>query len=93
MKASASHPSKRWQPTALVVASDLPVVSEMIQNGENGILVEPENPQALAEGIVRVLSDSSLRNRLVAGGRATLERYSEARIITEIEQLYAALVR
>ncbi|MEO8286463.1 MAG: glycosyltransferase family 4 protein [Chloroflexota bacterium] len=76
-----------------VVASDLPVVSEMIQNGENGILVEPENPQALAEGIVRVLSDSSLRNRLVAGGRATLERYSEERIITEIEQLYAALVR
>jgi glycogen(starch) synthase len=74
-----------------VVASNLPVVSEMIQDGYNGILVEPESPAALAEGIVRVLTEPSLRQRLVLGGRATLGRYAEERIIAEIEALYASL--
>jgi glycosyltransferase involved in cell wall biosynthesis len=71
-----------------VVASDLPVVSEMIQDGRNGLLVEPESPQALAEAIVRVLTDAHLREQLVEGGCATLARYSEERIIGEIEGLY-----
>jgi glycosyltransferase involved in cell wall biosynthesis len=74
-----------------VVASDLPVVSEMVQDGYNGVLVEPENPAALADGIVRVLTDLSLRARLVEGGRATLGRYSEEHIIREIEKLYASI--
>jgi glycogen(starch) synthase len=74
-----------------VVASDLPVVGEMIQDGYNGVLVEPENPAALADGIMRVLTDLSLRARLVEGGRATLGRYSEEHIIREIEKLYASI--
>src|SRR5205807_8264080 len=40
-----------------VVASDIPVVNEMIQSGANGLLVKPEDPHALAEGIVRVLTE------------------------------------
>ncbi len=71
-----------------VIASDLPVVNEMIQNGDNGVLVEPENPVALAEGIVRVLQDNALRKRLIEGGRATLARYAEPQIIEQIETLY-----
>jgi glycosyltransferase involved in cell wall biosynthesis len=75
-----------------VIASDLPVVNEMIQDGENGILVEPESPTALAEGIVHLLTDPALSMRLVEGGRRTLARYDEGRIITEIEQLYQSVL-
>ena len=75
-----------------VVATRLPVVSEMIQDGENGVLVEPEDPQSLADGIVRVLTDPALRARLVAGGQRTLARYDESRIIAEIENLYSSLL-
>ncbi|MGA7731084.1 MAG: glycosyltransferase family 4 protein [Chloroflexia bacterium] len=75
-----------------VVATRLPVVSEMIQDGENGVLVEPENPQSLADGIVRVLTDPALRARLVAGGQRALARYDESRIIAEIEALYSSLL-
>ena len=46
-----------------MVATDLPVVSEMIQDGESGILVRPEDPAALAEGIVRVLSEPGLPSK------------------------------
>ena len=55
---------------------------------ENGVLVAPESPAALAEGIVRVLTDHRLRTRLVEGGRRALERYSEPVLIGQIEALY-----
>jgi len=71
-----------------VIASDLPVVSEMIQNGENGLLVAPEDPAALADGIVRLLSDWKLRHKLVQGGGETLARYSEENIMEQILALY-----
>jgi glycogen(starch) synthase len=75
-----------------VVASNIPVVNEMIQDGENGVLVAPESPAALAEGIVRVLTDQQLRTRLVEGGRRTLERYAEPVLIGQIEDLYREVI-
>jgi glycogen synthase len=75
-----------------VVASRIPVVSEMIQDGENGVLVEPESPEALAEGIIRVLTDRELRGRLVEGGKRTLARYEEGEIMDQILALYGELL-
>lgn len=72
----------------VVVASDIPVVCEMIQTNMNGLLVKPEDPAALADGIVSVLTNPALRNTLVAGGRRTLARYAEPAIIKRIEALY-----
>jgi glycogen(starch) synthase len=75
-----------------VVATDIPVVNEMIQTGQNGVLIRREDPSDLANGIVRVLADPALRSALVAGGRRTLRRYSEAVIMDRIEDLYGTLV-
>lgn len=75
-----------------VVATDLPVVSEMIQDGENGVLVAPEDPEALAAGILRVLDRPDLRVRLVEGGRLTLSRYDEKTIMRRILSLYEELI-
>ncbi len=74
-----------------VVATDLPVVSEMVHSGDNGVLVAPEDPAALAEGILRVLTDPSLRAHLVEGGGETLARYSESQLVRRIEMLYREL--
>ncbi len=75
-----------------VVATNLPVVNEMIQDGDNGVLVRPEDPQSLAEGIIRVLTDQRLRTTLVEGGRRTLSRYSEGAIMQQITSLYKELL-
>ncbi len=74
-----------------VVATNIPVVNEMITHGVNGILVEREDPVSLAEGIIRLLKDSSLRKALVAGGYQTLERYAEPIQIARMEKLYMEL--
>jgi glycosyltransferase involved in cell wall biosynthesis len=60
-------------PNVLVEASSqrLPCVSttisgipELITDGENGLLVEPEDPHALAKALQRMITDPQLRKRL-----------------------------
>jgi glycosyltransferase involved in cell wall biosynthesis len=50
--------------------------------------VRPEDPKALADGIVKVLTEPGLRERLVEGGRRTLARYDEDTIMASILDLY-----
>ena len=47
-----------------VVASRLEAMNEIIAHRETGMLVEPENPQALAEAIVTILADYTLSRRI-----------------------------
>jgi glycosyltransferase involved in cell wall biosynthesis len=76
-----------------VVASDIPVVDEMIQNEYNGLLVPRDNPRALADAVVRVLRDSALRACLIQNGYETLKRYQEAEMLERIEKIYQRISR
>ncbi|MDK1359326.1 glycosyltransferase family 4 protein [Arthrobacter sp. zg-Y1219] len=53
-----------------VVASSLPALRELVNDGVNGTLVPAENPEALADSLDRLLADPDLRARLGANGRA-----------------------
>jgi len=46
-----------------IVASDLPSIREIL-NKDNAILVAPDNPEALAEGINKALTDKGLSARI-----------------------------
>jgi glycosyltransferase involved in cell wall biosynthesis len=70
-------------PTALLeaMATGLPVVStavggarEVVVHGENGLLVPPQKPAALAGALLTLLGDAALRNRLGRNARTTVER-------------------
>lgn len=50
-----------------IVASRLPSLTEVL-NDENSVLVEPENPEALVEGITKILNDTN--NSKVIADRA-----------------------
>ncbi len=56
-----------------VIGTDVPGIRDVIRDGENGLLVRPRDPRALADAIERVLSDASLREKLSAGGRASVQ--------------------
>lgn len=43
-----------------IVASDLPSIREILTDGKNAILVAPDDPRALADGIKRLLDDDCL---------------------------------
>ena len=52
-----------------VVASRLPALAELVNDGDNGLLVQPEDPAALAQSLESLLLDGDLRNRLGRNGR------------------------
>jgi glycosyltransferase involved in cell wall biosynthesis len=69
-------------PTVLLeaMASGLPVVStavggalEVISDRENGLLVPPGDPEALAEAILEMSQDENLRKRCQSSARQTVE--------------------
>jgi glycosyltransferase involved in cell wall biosynthesis len=72
-----------------VVATCVGGIPEIIENGQNGLLVPPQNPQALAEAILRILRDSNLAMRLAcAGQERTRAHFSFDRVVRELQQLY-----
>lgn len=52
-----------------VVASDVAAVSTAVQHGRTGLLVPPNDPQALAAALRRLRDDPALRARLGAAAR------------------------
>lgn len=44
-----------------VIASNIDTMREIVDDGQSGVLVEPDNPKALAEAVVKVLNNESLR--------------------------------
>jgi glycosyltransferase involved in cell wall biosynthesis len=47
-----------------IVGSRVGGIPDLVRDGENGLLVEPGDPQALAEALTRVLGDRELAERL-----------------------------
>jgi len=45
-------------------------IPDLVADGVSGVLVEPDDPAALADALVRVLSDRALASQLGAGARA-----------------------
>lgn len=75
-----------------VVATSVGGLPDVVRHGENGLLVPPKAPRALAEALAAVLADPALAARLGREARATIaERYTIDRAVERLEQVYAAL--
>ncbi len=76
-----------------VVATNVGGLPENVVDGETGILVPPAKPPALAEAIVRLLTDPVGRAALGrAGQRWVRERYRAGRDVDRIEQIFSQVV-
>lgn len=49
-----------------VIASSVGGISEIIEDGKDGLLVPPKNPEALATAIKKLISDKNLREQIAA---------------------------
>jgi glycosyltransferase involved in cell wall biosynthesis len=56
---------------------------EIISDGENGLLVQVSDTNALAAAITKLLQDEGLRNRLRENAKATSARFSLEKMLTE----------
>jgi glycosyltransferase involved in cell wall biosynthesis len=72
-----------------VVASNVGGIPEMIEDGRTGLLVHPHDPPALADAIVRLLTDHPLADILGRAGHDLVhERFCVERMVTAIESIY-----
>jgi glycosyltransferase involved in cell wall biosynthesis len=71
-----------------VVASDLPAFREILRDGENALLVEAGNPQALVAGITRIKNDPALGARLARQAAEDVRDYTWARRAERLEGLF-----
>jgi glycosyltransferase involved in cell wall biosynthesis len=95
----------RWEgmPNALLeaMACGLPCVAtrvsgseDIISDGINGLLVEPEQPAEMAQALRRIIEDTDLAQRLGKEARITIVRdYQLTRVVEQCLELYRRLLR
>jgi glycosyltransferase involved in cell wall biosynthesis len=72
-----------------VVATDVGANSELIFNGENGLIVQPGNDVALADAIEKLLADPLMAARLGSAARTRVEaEYSRDAVRRRFENFY-----
>jgi glycosyltransferase involved in cell wall biosynthesis len=72
-----------------IVATQVGAVPQLVRDGETGLLVGTENPAALANAMLRVIDDPSLRTSLGDRGRHLIaEEFSADRMAAEYLNLY-----
>ena len=75
-----------------VVSTRVGGVPELVKDDVHGLLVEPRDPEALAEAVARLLRDPALAKRLGAVGRKRQQReFSLEAMVRRIEDLYEEL--
>lgn len=75
-----------------VIASKVGGIPEIIKDGETGILVKPEDEKELAQALERLISDSSLREKMAEKGFLRVkENFSAQKMAQEYEKLYSEI--
>jgi glycosyltransferase involved in cell wall biosynthesis len=75
-----------------VVATAVGGIPDVIGDGENGLLVAPGDPAALAAALRRLLVDRSLACRLAAAARETVRQgHGVQRSLEDLGRIYAGL--
>ena len=71
-----------------VVASNISGVSDVLEASGGGIPVLPENPEALAEGILKLLENPDLRTKLGSKGLSYVtENYSWHSVAEKVNEV------
>lgn len=72
-----------------VIATRSGAMPEIVEDGVTGLIVERDNPEDLAQAILRLLGDKELRESMgQAGRRRVICRYSWDCVVNRLEEFY-----
>jgi glycosyltransferase involved in cell wall biosynthesis len=75
-----------------VVCSRVGGLAELVTHGESGLLFPPGDSVALAEGVLQLIQDHSLRERLSVAAIAQAAQYDERVLCNRLLDLYEQTV-
>ena len=75
-----------------IVASDIDGYRGVLADGEEGLLVQPEDERRLADALVRLLKDPALRERMGRQGQAKAANYVWQKVAHQVLDYYRELL-
>jgi glycosyltransferase involved in cell wall biosynthesis len=82
-----------WALARPVIGARIPSVTEVITDGETGLLVEAGSPSPLEQALDRLLKDPSLAQRLGEAGREERNRrFTWKQVVSRVERVYEGLL-
>jgi phosphatidylinositol alpha-mannosyltransferase len=78
---------------APIVASDIHGYKGVLKRGEQGLLVPPRKPKAIAAAVAQLLADPGLRAQMSENGRQRAEEFSWTRVTAKVEAYYGFVIR
>jgi glycosyltransferase involved in cell wall biosynthesis len=77
-----------------VVVTNVGQCAEVVDYGELGILVEPQQPEALAQAIILLLENESIRNDFASKfHEKVINKYSSQAVIPEVIKIYEQVLK
>lgn len=76
-----------------VIATRVGGVAEIVEDGANGLLAEPDDAAGLAARIDELFADDELRQRLAAAAAPSVEHLAPDRIFGELERILLEVAR
>lgn len=77
-----------------VIGTNVGGVGEVIKDGINGYLVEPDNPHALAEAIIMALQDKEKLSIIgIEGRKIAKQNYTVEKMCEKMHALYSSLLK
>jgi phosphatidylinositol alpha-mannosyltransferase len=77
---------------APIVASDIPGYRDVISHGETGLLVERQNPGAIADAVGRLLGNPGLRASMRRAGQEQAQDYHWPRVASQVLDYYSEVL-
>lgn len=82
------------------MACNIPVISttcesgpkEIITNNENGILVKPKDPESLAKAIENIITDTTLKKKIINNGFERAKYFELTKITREYEKHFLSII-
>ena len=75
------------------IASDVGGIADLIENGENGVRVPPQNPEELAAVLYWVLTQPDVASALGRNARLTIQqKFDSAESMRQLEDIYSQLL-
>ncbi len=75
-----------------IIATKAGGVPEIIENGENGILVEPKNPDLLAQKLISLIQNSAQRSALAENAPSRAQLFSAAKMAENYALQYQLII-
>ncbi|MEC7230729.1 MAG: glycosyltransferase, partial [Verrucomicrobiota bacterium] len=76
-----------------VVISDIAMARQLLEDGENAIIVETRAPEDWSSRIVQLLDSLRIQKHLRRGGQALSQIFSVERMVKSYERLYDQLLK